>query len=319
VVQDAQSRFYLRYYRNNENVGVANNFQTVTKLARGEYCWIIGDDDMVVKGKLPKLVKVIQANLDLDYFFVNYFNKSFEERDRLILEKDSFYAPEKSECMRQDLSERRLDKWDDLLDIEPADNYQPHIFTYIGSHVFRRSIWLENAQAINTPKGKYLESFDTAFPHVKILARAMVGKGPVYYLGDPAILAGWGGQEWMPNVAPLVLAYLPEAVHIYKKLGVKYATISRLQKILLNKYYSQMIINLVIERNHPGREIFSFRKFLWINRNHPTKTARLLAAVISKWICSRFTWLHARTYVWIPKPIRATLKTALKKMHILKI
>ena len=310
VVQWAQQQIPILYHRNDENIGAARNMLVLTnELAKGDFCWIIGDDDMVLKGKLPKLLNVIRAHPDLDYFFVNYFVKALQERNRLILEMDSFYVPDKGECMFPDFSERRLAKWEDLLNIELAEaKYAIHIYLYIGSHVFRRSMWCTNAHVVHIKRGKDLADFDTTFPHVKILGHAMAGR-PAYYVGDPIILLGSGGQEWVQAgvMGAMLLANLPDAFRLYRSLGVEDATIRRLQLTLLDEYY-YTVLWLISSTDSPGRQYFSLRKFLWAYRKYPRKTARLLALVVLMWIFMR-----------MPKPIQKALRIALKHKLVIRI
>lgn len=46
---------YVRYKRNAENLGVEPNIFEALNMARGEYAWVFGDDDLVVEGAFEKL------------------------------------------------------------------------------------------------------------------------------------------------------------------------------------------------------------------------------------------------------------------------
>ena len=304
VVQWAQQQIPIRYHRNNENIGVARNILVATnELAKGEFCWIIGDDDMVIKGKVAKLINIIRANPDLDYFFVNYFNKQIQERNRLILERDSFYIPEKGESAYQDFSERRLSKWEDLLDIDgqPA----PYMYTYIGCNIFRRSLWCANVHLLRINKDKHFLDFDTTFPHVKVLAHAMVGR-PAYFIGDPMVLLGIGAQQWAVHWEPGSIALMPYAFRMYESLGVKASIVRRLELWLLD-HKSFSIACIVAGSDLSSRKYFSLRKFLWVNKKYPRKTVMLLALVVILWI-----------YFRIPNPIRTAVKSTLNRTGIFR-
>src|SRR5215210_40594 len=48
VVEWARQFGEIRYYRNQDNFGVNYNIlQLVNSLAKGEFCWLLGDDDLV--------------------------------------------------------------------------------------------------------------------------------------------------------------------------------------------------------------------------------------------------------------------------------
>lgn len=70
VVRQALQTGSFKYNRNNENMGaVGNIFTAIEEIATGEYCWVIGDDDMVRQGKVNKIVEIIKENKLIDYFF----------------------------------------------------------------------------------------------------------------------------------------------------------------------------------------------------------------------------------------------------------
>ncbi len=50
----------LRYHRNDENIGPDNNFVMCYKLARGDYVWLLGDDDMIAGDIISIVTKAIE-------------------------------------------------------------------------------------------------------------------------------------------------------------------------------------------------------------------------------------------------------------------
>ncbi len=51
---------FIRYHRHPENYGANANFQTVIQLARGQYVWLFGDDDLIVSNSLSKIIQDIR-------------------------------------------------------------------------------------------------------------------------------------------------------------------------------------------------------------------------------------------------------------------
>ena len=218
VVQEGRQYGPIRYHRNERNLGVARNMLILTNnLAGGEFCCFLGDDDMLVKGKLGKIVHLLESEPASDYFFVNYFFKPIEERRLLILEHDSVYTPLPSECMCSDFSERYLRKWEDLFSMD--NRKPPEMFTAVVCHVFRRSMWAaySDSLCLVEREDELFSSLDTSFPHIKVLAHAMVGR-PAYYIGDPCILLGQGRQEWLDHWPAMRLVHLSEALDLYERL-----------------------------------------------------------------------------------------------------
>lgn len=50
----------LRYHRNDENIGPDNNFVMCYKLAKGDYIWLLGDDDMIMGDIVPYITKILE-------------------------------------------------------------------------------------------------------------------------------------------------------------------------------------------------------------------------------------------------------------------
>ncbi|MDZ7318895.1 MAG: glycosyltransferase family 2 protein [candidate division KSB1 bacterium] len=276
VVEEARRYIPICYHRNDHDIGFVRNFcAVVDQYARGEYCWIIGDDDMVIKGKIPKIVSVLHTNYDLDYVFVNHFLKSIEQRNRLIQAHDSVYQPTLDECRCLDLSERRLSRWEELLDIP---SHAPSIiFTGIVGHVFRRSTWVANVDPTEVC-GPLFTSLATTFPHIKILATAMIGK-PVYYLGDPCVLLATGSQDWIDYLPAIKVIRIGEAVDLFERLGVGAQRI-RLLRFSYLQLCMPAIPLLLFDPQLPGRELFSLRNFVWRHRLHPTVLLKLSISIL---------------------------------------
>ena len=53
----------LRYHRNDENIGPDNNFVMCYKLAKGDYIWLLGDDDMIMGDIVPYIMDVLEQYL----------------------------------------------------------------------------------------------------------------------------------------------------------------------------------------------------------------------------------------------------------------
>lgn len=51
---------FIRYHRNPDNLGANANFQNVIQLARGQYVWLFGDDDLIVENCISKIIHDIR-------------------------------------------------------------------------------------------------------------------------------------------------------------------------------------------------------------------------------------------------------------------
>ena len=62
VVKEFAARLpHLSYSRNPENIGADPNFQKCLRLARGRFCWLFGDDDLLSPGALEYILRTLRA------------------------------------------------------------------------------------------------------------------------------------------------------------------------------------------------------------------------------------------------------------------
>ena len=68
VVNNYKDKMNITYKKNSKNVGVANNIILCTNLSKSEYCWVIGDDDLLFNYSIEEALNLINENNDVDFF-----------------------------------------------------------------------------------------------------------------------------------------------------------------------------------------------------------------------------------------------------------
>lgn len=53
---------FIKYHRNEQNFGMAYNFDKALKIADGKYRWLLGDDDEILVDKIEKVIKILTIN-----------------------------------------------------------------------------------------------------------------------------------------------------------------------------------------------------------------------------------------------------------------
>lgn len=125
VVSDYKRRFeHLRYLKQDTNVGPDRNFDRAVSLAGGEFCWLMGDDDMLKPGAVAHVLEALRSDLSL--ILVN-----MEMRDI---------------SMSKVLQPRWIDiRSDRLYESEDMDRFfieREHTLGSVSNIVLKRSIWL---------------------------------------------------------------------------------------------------------------------------------------------------------------------------------
>lgn len=62
----------IKVYNQSANIGLIGNFRFLIKQARGNYIWIIGDDDILKTGTISHVLSCIKNNDGLHHIFLNY-------------------------------------------------------------------------------------------------------------------------------------------------------------------------------------------------------------------------------------------------------
>ncbi len=76
VVARAQAQYPdapVRYVRRAENIGADANFTDALAQARGEFVYLLSDDDVLLPGAVAKLLELIAAHPELDAFTLNVY------------------------------------------------------------------------------------------------------------------------------------------------------------------------------------------------------------------------------------------------------
>jgi abequosyltransferase len=79
IVMDFQKKYdFIRYYRNETNIGPDRNILLCLNYAQGEYVWWFGDDDRMQPGAIESVKAVLNKYKDLSLVYINYSVNSLD-------------------------------------------------------------------------------------------------------------------------------------------------------------------------------------------------------------------------------------------------
>jgi FkbM family methyltransferase len=205
-----QDNFF--YYRNTANIGMLNNLPETVARARGDYVWLIGDDDLLHRGALERILDVIATDAP-DLINVNYA-----------------YTPTPAPPAIDDLerylataikiAEGGASTAGPIKEISAFnENFYTAIYTFIVKRKFAQKIFNQDTS------GEPFSSLQTCVPSSKyILSHMMELSG--YWINEPLITinmnVSWG------KYAPLwVLERLPEVYDFAELNGVPQEQVDR--------------------------------------------------------------------------------------------
>lgn len=195
---------HFKYHRNAINIGSCRNFLQCTDYVNGEWCWLVGDDDMVLHNGINVILNTLCANSgnkNINYYCLNYAYITMDERSEYLERTDAQKKIGAEQYFFQNTGIMLLDGYSELFGLE--SRIPAHTGTFLGGNLFRADMWKEMKDHVDYTKKtligvnvheEYRLSADYVFPHLVIAAKACMNER-IGYIGVPSIGLGVGAQE----------------------------------------------------------------------------------------------------------------------------
>jgi abequosyltransferase len=161
----------IRYFREQANSGVDQDYDKSVGYATGEYCWLMPDDDLLAPGAIALVLEQIAKRHDLIVVNSECWNADFS----------------------RNLNTRMLNCPSNKVfgggDAEKVFAELASCLSYIGSVVIKRSVWLERDRA---------SYYGTLFVHVGVIFQHPPIE-QVAFIADPQIIIRYGNGMWTPR------------------------------------------------------------------------------------------------------------------------
>ena len=161
----------VRYFRESVNSGVDADYDKAIRYARGEYCWLMTDDDLLRPGAVARVCEMLASHPSLLVVDASVETVDFGrvlKPGRMAFSGVRRYGPGDHDAMLADIGEA---------------------ISFIGSVVIRRDVWLSRDHA------SYAGSL---FAHVGVILQAPL-PGEAIALGEPMIRIRLGNAMWTPR------------------------------------------------------------------------------------------------------------------------
>jgi glycosyltransferase involved in cell wall biosynthesis len=245
VVNKASRYLNINYHRNEKNLGIPQNFINVVSMAKGEYVWLIGDDDLILPDTFDRLLPLLEENQGIDFFYLNSFHLDKSHINLYPHPFDTKNLPSEMEPFSKKKNSEELEFFE-LIDPKVSYDFLGGMFL----SMFRKTKWdgaVDRLDSKAIKSSKTFSHFDNTFPHLKIWAHAF-SSSQAYFNAAPMSVCITGYREWAP-LYPLVRNIrLVEALDTYKENGMPYLQYIRCKNFVLNNYFSG-VINMLIYRN----------------------------------------------------------------------
>lgn len=191
VVSSYQSRFtaikYIKRDGSNKapsNEGFDRDCDHAVELARGRYCWLMTDDDLLMPGAIAKILGEVDKGFAVMVASVEIQNNDFSQ---VLISR------------RPDLSQDRVypaGRWIDF-----AVDVLSHL-TFVGAVIVDRQFWLSRNRQ------KY---FGTGFVHVGALFGDSIA-GPTLLISTPLVSIRYFNAQWTSRAFQIWMFGWPELI-----------------------------------------------------------------------------------------------------------
>jgi len=144
----------IRYHRNNQNIGPVANIVNVIQIAKGDFIWIFGDDDIMMPDAVSYLLAFLKRNKTVQYVYYS--------RELKTVDLSSVPDGIQPKGLTEDIT---FKNGNDLLCA--CDGQIPYIIGFLSSTIIRRSIWAENVHEVQKIAS------NNAWAHLMIILRAI--------------------------------------------------------------------------------------------------------------------------------------------------
>ena len=181
----------IRYYREQENSGVDRDYDKAVGYARGEYCWLMTDDDLL----RPGAIKTVLSEL-------NGMNE-------LVIVNAEFRNVDFSKVLDERLLKLKSDKKYHIGDKESIFSETAQGLSFIGCVVIKRDIWSARNRSLY---------FGSLFIHVGVIfQQPPIEK--VMVIAQPQITIRYGNSMWTPRGFEVWMIKWPELIWSFSGLS----------------------------------------------------------------------------------------------------
>lgn len=236
----------LRYHRAEKNSGVDRDYDRAVELARGRYCWLMTDDDLLKPDAIERVIRALTETPDLLVVNAEVRSLRFETelQARLLdVRKDLLYGRDESSRCFEELASH---------------------LKFIGAVVILRSIWLRRVRQ---------PYFGTLFIHMGVIFQSPP-LDRIRVLADPVMVIRYGNAMWSARAFEIWMFKWPRLVWSFEG----YSDSSKRRVSAKDPWRS--LAKLGVHRALGGYSMKEYRQYFGKQRVGPTKLLSLLVAML---------------------------------------
>lgn len=279
IIKNFEKKLSIKLNKNSKNLGFANNAIKCIEMAKGEYTWLIGDDDLLTVDCLVVLKNILINNFDKDYFFINsyYLNLS----DILLLSRplNTNNIDTRNLNSVSLVKENKSVNFWDIIDPKVSWEFLIGIFLSI----FRTQKWKDSLKNIDKNKienSGVWTTFENTCLHPIILADAF-RNSKAFICSKPLSFNLFGAREWGDLYEFIEIIRIPELLDYYRSKGLNFFTYLYCKNYSLRNF-SSYLFKIIIGGKKKGRNYINFKKHVLNNVFFPNFYFSFFRAIFNK-------------------------------------
>lgn len=212
-----ESNVNIKYHKNSQNIGADLNYLKCVEIATGDYCWLMGSDDGLIKNSLKAIKEKINNNPDISIFLGNRIECNYnmeEKRVRKWLDEN----------INKDIIVD-FGKKEDKINYFNSSKSIGAVFSYLSSIIVKKEDW-DNI--------KYDESYTgTYYSHVYMLLSILLKHKKLMYIINPIILCRGENDSFADKSNPK------------RRVFIDFKGYGRLSNLFLDKDEENSFLNIL--------------------------------------------------------------------------
>ncbi len=184
----------INYVRLPFKGGVDQDYCKAVEKAKGKFCWLFTDDDLLAPNSIQRILKELNNNYSLIVINAKVMNKDFSkviDPKRMHIDEDEIFSSSEM----------------DLL-FKRAIAYM----SFIGSIVINRNLWMERE------KEKY---FETEFIHIGVIFQKSLPQSTLV-IAEPFIQIRYENAQWSPRAMEIWIKKWPKLLFSFNHIKEEY-------------------------------------------------------------------------------------------------
>ena len=270
IVNEYKNKININYKKNIRNLGMAYNIINVTKIANGEFIWIIGDDDILMDDSISRLKRMIKKNKNIDFFYVNAYSITSDDLKKKKIKKKTLKK-------FGNVKKNQVVNFLDLINPNLSFDFLGGIFT----SVFKRSLWIDNIDKISKKQlvRQKFSTLETTFPHVIIFSYSFINS-KAFINSNPIIYCLNDVRNWL-ELFPLIKNFrLLEVLFLFKEKGLSNFNFHNYVNKTLDNFIPDLVY-ILLDKNKRGWKLIK-KKQIILNFLYPNSYLSPIYFIIRK-------------------------------------